>query len=299
MARYAGIMAQKFHFDRIGIAGTGRVARALALALRSTHGSQADIWGRSAENAEQVALLGGGTAVCTLEQLFARCDAIAIAVADDAIAPLVADAAAFPMAHGPFVFHLSGRSGAGLLEPLQRAGARTAAVHPAMTFTGDPGAEVVRMTGARFAVTSPDPQAMADANALVAALGGIAVEIAEPYRPLYHAALCHGANHLVTLLSGAMGALSAAGVAQPAELLAPLVRAALENSLGSGFDALSGPVLRGDAGTVSGHLTALATHDPALLPAYRAMAAATLTELERRGASPGALGPLLNGPQPR
>ncbi|WP_313738015.1 DUF2520 domain-containing protein, partial [Sphingobium yanoikuyae] len=64
-------------------------------------------------------------------------------------------------------------------------------------------------------------------------------------------------------------------------LLAPLVRAALDNSLDRGIDALSGPLLRGDRQTIGNHLTALTSHAPELLPAYRAMALATLDALDR------------------
>jgi predicted short-subunit dehydrogenase-like oxidoreductase (DUF2520 family) len=87
------------------------------------------------------------------------------------------------------------------------------------------------------------------------------------------------------LLDGSFGALRSAGVDDPAALLAPLVRAALENSLAQGFAALSGPLLRGDGETIVRHLAALADHSPELLPAYRAMALATLDAIARSGAS--------------
>src|SRR3546814_907700 len=79
-----------------------------------------------------------------------------------------------------------------------------------------------------------------------------------------------------------------AGVDDPAALLAPLIRAALGNSLVHGFAGLSGPLLRGDARTIGNHLTALANDSPALLPVYVAMARATLDELKRRETSPSA-----------
>jgi predicted short-subunit dehydrogenase-like oxidoreductase (DUF2520 family) len=182
---------------------------------------------------------------------------------------------------------VSGRSGAAVLVPLAEAGAVTAAIHPAMTFTGDPVAEAARMAGARFAITAPDEAALARARAVVARLGGVAVAVPEEQRSLYHAALCHGANHLVTLIAGAGAALRAAGVAEPGALLGPLVRAALENSLAHGFDALSGPLMRGDAETVAGHVAALGRDCPAVLPAYRAMAGATVALLEAAGRTPG------------
>src|SRR3546814_17694194 len=84
-------------------------------------------------------------------------------------------------------------------------------------------------------------------------------------------------------------------------LLAPLIRAALGNSLVHGFAGLSGPLLRGDARTIGNHLTALANDSPALLPVYVAMARATLDELKRRETSPSArltaLGSLPSVPQ--
>jgi predicted short-subunit dehydrogenase-like oxidoreductase (DUF2520 family) len=152
-----------------------------------------------------------------------------------------------------------------------------------MTFTGDPSGEAQRMVGARFAITGAGEEACERATRLVRLLGGVPVLIAEEHRALYHAALCHGANHLVTLLTGSMQALQAAGVDDPAALLAPLVRAALENSLAHGFDALSGPLLRGDGMTIRRHLDAIDRSCADLAPAYRAMALATLDTLEQAG----------------
>lgn len=300
-ARYAAeVMTQDFPFKRIGVVGTGRVAQAMALALGPRGAQPALIWGRSAARNVQAAVRVGGE-VAELAEVVAGCDLIVIAVADDAIASVVETMARMSLGHAPFVFHVSGRSGAALLSPLETAGATVAAVHPAMTFTGDPVQEVERMAGARFAVTGLSGEAVADALAVVDALRGVAVEIAEAHRPLYHAALCHGANHLVTLITGAMDALSAAGVNEPAALLAPLVRATLDNTLTNGFAALSGPVLRGDGGTVAGHLDAIAAHAPDLLAPYRAMATETLAALERRGTAvnPDALRDILSSDQPR
>ena len=82
--------------------------------------------------------------------------------------------------------------------------------------------------------------------------------IDESAAPLYHAALAHGANHLVTLVNEAVDRLRDAGVARPEKVLAPLLRAALDNALRLGDAALTGPVSRGDAATVAGHLDALA-----------------------------------------
>jgi predicted short-subunit dehydrogenase-like oxidoreductase (DUF2520 family) len=58
-------------------------------------------------------------------------------------------------------------------------------------------------------------------------------------------------------------------------VIAPLARAALENTLQRGQAALTGPVARGDAQAVAGHLAALTEIDPDLGAAYRAMSLRT------------------------
>lgn len=271
-------------YQRVGIAGSGRVARAMALALAPRSAAPVLIWGRSPGPVQDAASAVGAAVADSIKGLVAGCDLIVIAVADAALATVAGQLAdALEPGAEPFVCHVSGGSGAAILAPLADRGALTAAVHPAMTFTGDPAQEVERMAGARFAITAPDREALAEARTLIALIGGIAVEIAEDRRALYHAALSHAANHLVTLMSGAAHALRAAGADEPEALLAPLVRAALENSLAHGFDALSGPLLRGDSDTIARHLTAIARDCPDLLPAYRAMALATLDELTKAG----------------
>ncbi|WP_260923602.1 Rossmann-like and DUF2520 domain-containing protein [Novosphingobium sp. 9] len=271
----------------IGIVGTGRVACALATTLAGA--GQLAIWGRDSGKAQELAAQVNGQACVSPDTMLDSCKTVILAVADDALEPLIVQfGCGEALSNPPLVCHVSGRSGAALLEPLRKRGALTAAIHPAMTFTGDPQAERERMIGARFAVTAPDPAAREAAHALVALLGGAAVDVAEEHRALYHAALSHAANHLVTLLSGAQDMLRASGISEPSPLLAPLIRAALENTLAKGFEALSGPLLRGDSGTIEGHLKAIAENSPRQLPAYRAMASATLDELERQGREPDA-----------
>ena len=208
-------------YRQIGLIGTGRVARALGLALAPHSAAPILVQGRNPDHAAAaVTAIGRAQAVALSSSLSSNCDLILLAVADDALPAVIADLTAMPLS--ATICHVSGRSGAALLDPLRAQGATTAAVHPAMTFTGDPAAEVARMRGARFAITGADAPSIAAARKLVVLLGGVAVEVAEAHRALYHAALCHAANHLVTLIAGASDALAAAGVAEPGALLAPL-----------------------------------------------------------------------------
>ena len=113
------------------------------------------------------------------------------------------------------------------------------------------------------------------AEALVIEMGGEPEWIEEANRPLYHAALALGANHLVTLVAQSMELLSKAGVAAPDRMLGPLLGAALDNALRSGDAALTGPVARGDAGTVAAHVAELRKHAPGTVAGYLAMARTT------------------------
>ncbi|HEX5741735.1 MAG TPA: DUF2520 domain-containing protein, partial [Pilimelia sp.] len=161
-----------------------------------------------------------------------------------------------------------------VLAPVLARGADALALHPAMTFVGD-AADADRLTsGVTFGVTA-SAGAAAVAARLVADLRGRAEWIAEADRVRYHAALAHGANHLVTLVNDAADLARRAGVADPAALLAPLLRAALANVLAGGDAALTGPVARGDAATVAAHLADLAAAAPETADAYRALARRT------------------------
>ena len=119
------------------------------------------------------------------------------------------------------------------------------------------------------------------------------MSVPEELRPLWHAGLAHGANHLVTLVASALDVIRATGASDPAEVLRPLLSAALERTLEQGDAALTGPVARGDAEAVSGHLHALHRHAPAEAALYRDLARATTARL----ASPApALFPVLANP---
>jgi predicted short-subunit dehydrogenase-like oxidoreductase (DUF2520 family) len=98
-------------------------------------------------------------------------------------------------------------------------------------------------------------------------------EIADADRTAYHAAASMAANFLVTLESAAARVAASAGVQR--ELLVPLVRAAVERWAVEGDASLTGPIARGDEGTVARHREAIGERAPELLGLYDALADAT------------------------
>jgi predicted short-subunit dehydrogenase-like oxidoreductase (DUF2520 family) len=248
----------------VGIVGAGRVGAVLGAALDAAgHRVVAASGGSPASRDRLARLLPQAAVLPPVDVARAATDLLLIAVPDDVLATVAAEVG--PLAPG-VVAHTSGAHGIAVLGPV----ARPLAVHPAMTFAG--GADdLARLPGIAVGVTAPE-QLRAFAVQLVTDLGAVPEWVAEGDRPLYHAALAHGANHLVTLVSEAADLLRAAGVVGPAAVLSPLLHAALDNALALGDAALTGPVSRGDAGTVRAHVDHL---PEAFAPVYLALARRT------------------------
>ncbi|PWD50600.1 pantoate--beta-alanine ligase [Serinibacter arcticus] len=260
----------------VGIVGAGRVGAVLGSALRQVGHEVVGASGGSPDSLDRIDTLLTGVPVLDMVDVARASDLVLLTVPDDAITSVAAwIAAQGGFRPGQIVLHTSGRHGVEVLRPALEAGAIPLAVHPAMTFTGT-SLDLSRLEGAPFAVTAPAP-VQPIGQALVVEIGGEPVLLADAARGAYHAALSHASNHLVTLLVQARRVLEEAGVDDGARLLGPLTRAALEGALTAGEQALTGPVSRGDVGTVSGHLDALAGTDDALATgaAYRALARST------------------------
>lgn len=252
----------------VGTVGAGRVGAVLTAALgRAGHHPRA-IAAVSRASLRRAESLVPEAAVLPPDEVAAAADLLLLCVPDDVLADLVAGlASAGVVRPGTLVAHTSGAHGFRVLDPLTTSGALPLAIHPVMTFTGTE-VDLQRLAGACFGVTAPDELRLA-AEALVIEMGAEPVWVDEDARPLYHAALAFGANHLVTLVNSSADLLSAAGVENPARMLGPLLGAALDNALRRGDGAMTGPVSRGDAGTVRTHLDVLA--DPPVRSAYVAL----------------------------
>jgi predicted short-subunit dehydrogenase-like oxidoreductase (DUF2520 family) len=188
----------------------------------------------------------------------------------------------------PAVAHTSGATSVAALLPCERAGATTLVFHPLQTFS-DPLTGCDRFRGTAIAVTPsgspPDPAAADLGFRLADLLGAKPFLLADDKRALYHVAATFACNYLVTLEHHAQLLFIAAGLPrdEALSLFLPLVKATLDNVEAQGpVEALTGPLSRGDVHTIAGHLAALATDAPQLLPAYRVLGLATLDLVRAR-----------------
>ncbi len=282
----------------VGIVSAGRVGSALGAALERAGHIVFGVSAISDASLHRARTRLPDSQILPVEQVAARSELLILAVPDTELADLVAGLAASGVVRaGTIVVHTSGANGVGVLAPLAERGALPLAIHPAMTFTGH-DEDLARLANACFGITAADEIGYAIAQSLVIEMGGEPVRVAEEHRTLYHAALAHGSNHLVTLIVDAVAALRAAlagpgllgqqlvddepnGLAE--RMLAPLASAALDNALRRGQAALTGPVARGDVEAVSAHLDALTDTDPRLAAGYRAL---SLRTAERAGKNP-------------
>jgi predicted short-subunit dehydrogenase-like oxidoreductase (DUF2520 family) len=253
----------------VGVIGTGRVGAVLGAALARAGHDVVAVSAVSEASRDRAETFLPQAEVVDPAEVCARATLVLFGVPDDALEGLVSGLATLgAFQRGQLVAHVSGRHGLQVFAPAR--GTLPMALHPVQTFTGT-SLDLDRIAGITFGVTAPD-ELRPIAEALVLELGGEPVWVLDEDRPLWHAALAHAANHLVTLVASAEDLLRQSGAEDPGRVLAPLLTAALDGALRRGDAALTGPVSRGDAGTVAAHLAALPEE---VRPAYLALARLT------------------------
>lgn len=258
----------------VGVVGTGRAGAVIGAALASAGHRVVAASGVSEASRTRAEALLPGVPLVEPAEVVRRSALTVLAVPDDELAPHVQGLAAVGgVRAGQLLVHLSGRHGVDVLEPVMQLGALPLALHPVMTFTGT-SIDLSRLVGCSFAVTAPD-LLRPIGHALVVEMGGEPQDVSEQARPLYHAALAGAANSLVTLVAQSLDLLRRCGVEDPSRFIAPLLSASLEGALRNGDLALTGPVARGDAGTVAAHVRELGAVSPEAATAYVALARLT------------------------
>jgi len=270
---------------RVGFVGAGRLAQALAPALDELVPDAAvvAVAARSLESAQRLTgRLRAAQAVATPQAVADTSDLILIATPDDVIASVTG---AVQWKQGQMVVHCSGAQSAALLAAAAEQGAITGVFHPLQTFVGGQEQDAGRFSGITFSVEAPEPLASV-LRSWSESLGGRTVNLQAADRVLYHAAAVLACNYLVTLAKLATDLWAEMGIEREAalEALLPLIRGTVENLDAVGLpQGLTGPIARGDLGTIERHLTALAERAPHTLAAYRELGVQTVPLAEELG----------------
>jgi predicted short-subunit dehydrogenase-like oxidoreductase (DUF2520 family) len=253
----------------VAIVGAGRVGCSVGRALLARRHRVVAVSVANRDSARRVLDTLGHVPIVEPEDAPLAANVVVLAVPDDALAA-VATRVASGLREGAVVVHTSGIHGTDVLAP---CGENVAAIHPAQTVP-EPTTD---LSGVYFGVTAPE-HIRQWAGWFVGELGGISVEVPEEQRALYHAALSMASNFTVAL------AADAGELLQNPAALEPLLRQTVENVIRLGGDqALTGPVVRGDAGTVRAHIAALTEHAPHLLESYVANARRALDRAVKAG----------------
>ena len=194
----------------IGIISAGRVGTALGVALERAEHVVVACSAISHASRERAQRRLPDTAVLPVDEVAGRAELLLLAVPDAVLPDLISGLAATRSVRpGTIVAHTSGANGIGVLAPLAAQDCIPLAIHPAMTFTGA-DEDISRLPDTCFGITAADDVGYAIAQSLVLEIGGEPFRVREDARTLYHAALAHASNHVVTVVLDAVEALRAA-----------------------------------------------------------------------------------------
>jgi predicted short-subunit dehydrogenase-like oxidoreductase (DUF2520 family) len=266
-----------------GIIGGGAVGTALGVALVRAGWAVHAVASRDpARRARFASLVEGARPFAEPQALIEEVELVIVAVPDDAIGRLVDEIRLYS---GQAMVHTSGALGAEVLAPAMAAGTQIGAFHPLVAFA-DTERAVAALRGATVAIEGDDELSSLLAE-MADAIGATAVRLAEGSKAAYHAAAVLAAGGFIALLDAIAELGRVAGLDEAGALVVygPLIEGTLDNARALGIRAaLTGPMTRGDTGTLVAHLAALRAHAPDVVELYVAAARREIDLAVARGA---------------
>ncbi|MBN2073420.1 MAG: DUF2520 domain-containing protein [Actinobacteria bacterium] len=155
-----------------------------------------------------------------------------------------------------FFIHFSGSKQLSVLEPARKSGALTGSIHPLKSFASISDS-ISTIPGTVFGTTAGGKKEKELIKIIVERLGGVNVEVKDRDKPLYHAAACIASNYLVVNVNYALSICEKIGMDPFNSLkgLENLIEDTFRNIKKMGpRESLTGPISRGDSGTVRDHI---------------------------------------------
>ncbi|MBN1828596.1 MAG: DUF2520 domain-containing protein [Deltaproteobacteria bacterium] len=265
--------------ESICIIGCGKVGTAVAFLLNRAGYPVSSLMDLNPEARKRAYSLIGAPSYDNASAAAAAAEIVFITTNDDSIENVCNEIASRGALNGnKLVIHTSGAGGLSLFAAAKKCGASIACIHPIQSFTTIEGI-IDTLPGSFFGITAAEETAKSKALALVKALGGKPIFVDDRYKPLYHAAACIASNYLVALLDASSDLYQSIGLSEDDALrcLLPLVDGTLANIRKRGLrHSLTGPIARGDIGTIEGHAEALRNISPSFMDLYRILGAIAL-----------------------
>lgn len=246
---------------KVGIVGTGRMGKAMGGYLADCGFEIVGVWGRRVQDAEKASSFVGAALYSDFAQLVIDSDVLAFAVSDDALEAVAARTAELEIPlQGKAFFHLSGSRSIDVFASLKERDALLFGVHPLQTVSDEvQGRQSLRTAHFFLEAETRDRLAVEEIMGLCP---NVTAWIEPGKKSLYHLGACLASNYVTVMYHLAQQALMDSGIDihEAHQALLPLMEATYKNySEKGGIASLTGPVSRGDAGTVEGHLQALTT----------------------------------------
>jgi len=260
---------------RIGFIGAGMTGTALAVRLSQEGCPVVAVSSRTLRSAQKLAGLFPDCRVCyTAQEVAEAAELVFLTTPDDVISRVCGEVR---WREGKSVVHCSGAHSVDVLESARKLGAAVGSFHPLQTFA-DVDQAVQNLPGSTFALEAEEPL-LATQKELTRLLNGKWVVLKPGHKVLYHAAAVFACNYLVTLVKLALDLWQDFGVSskEATRALLPLLEGTMSNIDNIGLpDCLTGPIARGDSGTIERHLSALEAKSPTLLTTYKELGLQTI-----------------------
>lgn len=267
---------------KVSFIGAGTVGTALAVLMNRKGYQVVGIYSRSRTSSEKLANAIHGCRIFDSSQSVAESAELIFISTPDSVIPSIVSQVSWTK--GMSVVHCSGADSTDVLEPARRSGAAVGSFHPLQTFAGVTQA-IKNIPGSTFAIEGEEPL-LNKLKEIATALGGHWIKLEAGDKVAYHAAAVIACNYLVTLVKMSTDLWQTFSIPsdQAIQALLPLIRGTLHNIETIGIpQCLTGPISRGDTGTVEKHIAALQEKAPELLFAYKELGLQTIPIAEAKG----------------
>ncbi|MCT4620996.1 MAG: DUF2520 domain-containing protein [Marinisporobacter sp.] len=268
---------------KIGFIGAGKVGIAFGLYLKNHEFEIYGYYSRTSLSAEKAAKVTGSKAILNVKELVENTDILFITTSDDAINKVCNDLVEKNLlSEGKILVHMSGASSSKILKKAKAAGCFIYSMHPLQAFA-DIEKAVENLKNTYFSIEGDEEKLHVLEN-MLKTIGNPYFKLTDDQKSIYHLTACVVSNYLVTLMDYGVSLFRSIGINEKEgyKALLPLIEGTIKNidHLGT-KNALTGPIARGDVGTIKKHIEALKDHEDAL-DFYKIMGLKTIELAEKK-----------------